>query len=75
VSPVPALAGITNRRELSEVWIDSSVIRTINERVDVRLRFRYQRRILDEVNSVARPETQNFTLGLTLRYEFEPYRY
>ncbi|MBW2385352.1 MAG: hypothetical protein JRG92_17095, partial [Deltaproteobacteria bacterium] len=64
----------TLQREFTEVWLDTSFIRTINERVDIRFRFRYEHRLEAFVDGADRPETSRFIGAVTIRYEFEPYR-
>jgi len=70
------VSGVVNlEREFTEVWFDTSAIRRLTENLDISFRFRYVRRLDDIVGTTIRPESENFTGAVTIRYEFEPYRF
>jgi hypothetical protein len=59
--------------QLDRAWISLGVNRRLDERILLRLNFRYQSWIDYEVGGVKLPNQDNYTGSMTLNYQFSPY--
>jgi hypothetical protein len=68
------LSGVS-KSEISDIWLETSLVRTINDRISLQFRFRYDRQLEGRADQTITTGWDNFTGAVTLRYEFKPFRF